>query len=74
MWLITTRSQVQILSPLYLVREVAMRVQCKGSGRQVAGFARRATCTACGNQQDVASNGRIRKHMRVVTKAQLRKM
>lgn len=51
-----------------------MRVQCKGSGRQIAGFARRATCSACGNQQDVTSGGRIRKHMRVVTKQQLRKM
>lgn len=51
-----------------------LKVQCKGSGKSVAGFAKRASCPACGNMQDVNSNQRIRKHTRIVTKAQLRKM
>lgn len=50
-----------------------MVVQCKGSGKAAnVGFAKRASCPDCGRQQDVASNGRIRKHMRQTTKARLR--
>lgn len=52
-----------------------MRVQCKGSGKQVnAGFAKRGTCPSCGNMQDLTAASKVRKHMRVVTKPQLRKM
>lgn len=53
-----------------------MRVACKGSGTQLsAGFnAKRGTCPSCGEQQDLTGAGKIRKHMRVVTKQQLRKM
>ena len=50
-------------------------VQCKGSGRMiVGGFAKRAVCPACHRMQDRASNGRIRKHTRILSKSQLRKM
>jgi hypothetical protein len=50
-------------------------VQCKGSG-QAAGQSfnvKRAMCRHCHRQQDVASNGNFRKHMRRTTTAQLRK-
>lgn len=51
-------------------------VQCKGSGKLAqAGFnAKRVNCSACGSLEDVNSNGRIRKHMRRVSKGQLRKI
>lgn len=51
-----------------------MKVQCKGSGRSIAGFAKRGQCPACGLMQDVNSNGRIRKHTRIVSKNQLSKI
>lgn len=50
-------------------------VQCKGSGRLAgSGFAKRAACPTCGRMQDRASNGRIRKHTRILSKSQLRKI
>lgn len=53
-----------------------MIVQCKGSGRDahVGINAKRAACPSCGTMQDVASNGNIRKHTRMVTKKQLRRL
>lgn len=49
-------------------------IQCPGSGRAVAsGFAKRFSCPSCRRQQDVTSAGRIRKHMKLTTKARLRK-
>jgi hypothetical protein len=53
-----------------------MQVQCKGSGRKAGGSlnAKRAVCPVCTSLEDVQSNGNIRKHMRTVTKAQLRKL
>lgn len=53
-----------------------MRVQCKGSGRMISGSfnVTRAACPACGTMQDRASNGRIRKHMRLMHKRDLRKI
>jgi hypothetical protein len=44
-----------------------VRVQCKGSGQNAKASlnAKRATCPWCHRQQDVASNGNLRKHMRM---------
>lgn len=51
-------------------------VQCKGSGN-AAGVGlniKRAQCRYCGQQVEVAkSTGRLRKHMRRMTKAQMRR-
>jgi ribosomal protein S27AE len=53
-----------------------MRVQCKGSGQyaRTGVNAKRAFCPNCGTEKDLAANGNFKKHMRVVTKKQLRRM
>jgi hypothetical protein len=53
-----------------------MQVQCKGSGKQMsAGLnATRALCPNCSTTKDLTNTGRLKKHMRFVTKRQLRRM
>ena len=50
-------------------------VQCLGSGRAAnVGFnVKRAMCPTCQKQVPVASNGRLRKHTRMLSKAQMRR-
>jgi len=52
-----------------------LRVQCSGSGRSVSnGFAKRALCPACGTMQDATANSRLRKHLRVMNKRDLKRI
>lgn len=53
-----------------------MKVQCKGSGKQiVSGLnTKRGICPTCHAQQDVTPAGKIRRHDRVLTKRQVRKL
>ena len=51
-----------------------LKVQCKGSGQASgAGFnAKRARCPSCNRMQDVRSDGKIRKHMRITRTRKLK--
>lgn len=51
-------------------------VQCKGSGQTIAGvgFTKRGVCPVCHRTQDLTSDGKLRKHSRLVRTAQLKRM
>jgi hypothetical protein len=53
-----------------------LSVQCQGSGKKANASlnTKRFTCPSCHRAQDVNSNGRIRKHNRLMTKSQLRRI
>lgn len=53
-----------------------LQVQCKGSGKTlpVGVNAKRGFCATCGKAVDVTSTRKARKHTRIVSKSQLKRM
>jgi hypothetical protein len=53
-----------------------MKVQCKGSGKQIAASlnAKRGTCPSCHRQQDLTGAGKVRRHDRIMNKRAVKKL
>lgn len=53
-----------------------MKVQCKGSGKQIAASlnAKRGTCPSCHRQQNITPAGKVRRHDRIMNKRQVKRL